>query len=164
MEGPIVEGPAVDRSLAEAEFFVRRLAARDVTAVTEIAARSPEAAQWCRGDHDRAARGDTDGWVAEQEGKVVGFLVARRMADEMEILNVAVEPALRRRGVARRLLEATLAFGRASGAKRAFLEVRESNAGAISFYVRQGFAPAGRRPRYYADPPEDALVLARSPA
>jgi ribosomal-protein-alanine N-acetyltransferase len=79
----------------------------------------------------------------------------------MEILNLAVEAALRRRGVASRLLEAALAFARVAGVKTAFLEVRSSNAGAIALYEGHGFAPAGHRPRYYSDPPEDALVLSR---
>jgi ribosomal-protein-alanine N-acetyltransferase len=149
----------------EGECSVRPLAAGDVAAVLDIAARSPEAAQWSRTDYERACRGEFDGWVTaiEENGEenVVGFLITRRMADEMEILNLAVEAALRRRSVASRLLEAALAFARVSGAKTAFLEVRSSNAGAIAFYKGHGFAPAGHRPRYYSDPPEDALVLSR---
>jgi ribosomal-protein-alanine N-acetyltransferase len=151
-------------------FSICRLVPDDVAAVMDLAARSPEAARWSRGDFERACGGDLDGWVAivrrdAQSGSrrdVVGFLVARRMADEMEILNVAVDAAFRRRGLATGLLAAALALGRASGAKRAFLEVRASNAGAIAFYERLGFASAGRRPRYYSDPPEDALVLVRA--
>jgi ribosomal-protein-alanine N-acetyltransferase len=144
---------------------IRAIAASDLERVLTLAARSPEAAPWTRGDYERACRGDLDGWVAalgkNEERHLVGFLVARRMADEMEILNLAVEEALRRRGVASSLLEAALAFGRVRGARRVFLEVRASNAGAIAFYERQGFALAGRRPGYYADPPEHALVLSR---
>jgi len=150
-------------------FAIRPLEVNDLAAVLELAA-SPGAARWSRADCARACGGDLDGWVATARphlasaaaGGVVGFLVARRMADEMEVLNLAVGAAFRRRGVASRLLEAALQRGRASGAKRVFLEVRGSNAGAIAFYMRLGFARAGLRPQYYSDPPEDALVLSRS--
>ena len=151
-------------------FVVRALAIGDIAAVLELAARSAGAARWSRPDYQRACGGDLDGWVAtappdvvgDSGSGVMGFLIARRVADEMEILNLAVEAGIRRRGVASGLLETAFQSGRASGAKRAFLEVRVSNAGAIAFYQRLGFAPAGRRPRYYSDPPEDALVLSRA--
>ncbi len=150
-------------------FAIRPLAVADVARVLELAARSPGAARWSPGDYERASCGNPDGWVATARpglaaadpAGVVGFLIARRVAGEMEILNLAVEPAFRRRGVAGGLLEAALADGRSAGIRKVFLEVRVSNAGAIAFYERQGFAPAGRRPRYYSDPAEDALVLAR---
>ncbi len=88
-------------------------------------------------------------------------LVLRTAALEAEILNLAVEPRSRRQGVARALLGAALEVSRAAGATLVFLEVRESNAGAIGFYQLQGFQASGRRRRYYHDPPEDALVLSR---
>lgn len=133
--------------------------ARDVPGVLGVTARAPEAAQWSRGDYERAAGGEFDAWVAASENQLVGFVVARRMADEVEILNLAVERTHRRRGVASQLLDTALEFARACGAGRAFLEVRESNAGAITFYRRRGFVPTARRPRYYSDPIEDALVF-----
>ncbi len=166
MEGPVVEAPPVERArVADArreKASVQAMSANHVAAVVALAASTPEAARWSPGDYARAGPGDLDGWVATVGEKLVGFVIARRMADEMEILNLGVEPAHRRCGVASRLLEAALESGRARGAKRAFLEVRESNAGAIAFYQRRGFVRAGRRPRYYADPLEDALVLSRS--
>jgi ribosomal-protein-alanine N-acetyltransferase len=133
----------------------------DVAGVVAVAAACPEAARWSRADYQRACLGEFDGWVAAVGGEVVGFLVARRPGEEMEILNLAVAPAFRRRGVATRFLEASLALGRASGARRVFLEVRPSNHGAISFYAARGFIPTGRRPRYYSDPVEDALIFSR---
>lgn len=144
---------------------IRCMAAADLEAVLAIAARSPEAAQWSRAEYEGACKGKFHGWVAfwGQHGRdsLVGFLMARRTGDEMEILNLAVEPALRRRGLAGRMLKAALAFGRAWGVRKAFLEVRESNAAAMAFYRRHGFAMVGRRPRYYSSPLEDALLLAR---
>lgn len=136
----------------------RPLAPGDVEAVVAILAGSPEAAQWSRADCERAARGQ--GWV-EENGGIVGFIFARRAVDEIEILNLAVAPEARRKGVARRLVGEALAWGKSLGARRAFLEVRESNRGAIRLYESLGFVAAGRRPRYYANPVEDGLLLAR---
>ncbi len=149
----------------EIECLVRPMAASDVAAAFALASRSPETARWPQADYSRAVGGDWDGWVAVRESQpaenIAGFLIARRMADEMEILNLAIEPAQHRRGLASRLLEAAVELGRARGARRVFLEVRPSNAAAIAFYQRHGFVRTAQRPRYYAEPPEDAWVLSR---
>ncbi len=144
----------------EGAVTLRPLAPGDVEAVVAILARSPEAAQWSGADCERAARGQGRGWVEENGGGVVGFVVARCAVDEIEILNLAVAPEARRKGVARRLVGEALAWGKSSGARRAFLEVRESNRAAIRLYESLGFIAAGRRPRYYANPVEDGLLLA----
>ena len=101
--------------------------------------------------------------VAENaSGSPVGFLAARAVADEAEILNIAVEPSRRRRGAGRTLLEAAVTEAVKRGARRLYLEVRASNESAQAFYVACGFAEVGRRPNYYQDPPEDAALLARA--
>lgn len=92
---------------------------------------------------------------------VVGYLFARRAADEGEILNLAVHPGHGRRGLGRELVRTVLQDLERAGAARVFLEVRESNAPAQAFYHHMGFRPAGRRPGYYTHPREDALVLVR---
>ncbi len=151
----------------EISLSVRPLVSDDVAALLGIAARSPEAAQWWPADYEQVVRKELDGWVAElpaaaqerEEKQLAGFLVSRTVADEMEILNLAVESSCRRRGVASRLLEAALERGRECGARRVFLEVRASNVAAIGFYEAFGFAPAGHRPGYYSDPRGDGLVL-----
>lgn len=99
------------------------------------------------------------GLVAEWRGEIGGYLIARELAGEAEILNLAVVPELRRAGLGRDLLDAGLAQCRARGAERVWLEVRESNAAAQALYSRRGFTTAGRRKRYYRAPVEDALVL-----
>ena len=142
--------------------IVRPLGPGDLPVILAIQAGSPEAAGWSAGDYARAARGEFPAWVAEVSGSVLGFLVARQMVDEIEILNLAVAPAARRAGVASSLLQEALSTGRSLGARRAFLEVRESNRVAQLLYERHGFSICGRRPKYYADPVEDALVLARA--
>ena len=100
-------------------------------------------------------------WVAKERARSIGFLVARRVVDEVHVLSVAVDPAQRRRGVARALMDALLRDETASGARSALLEVRVSNLAARAFYARTGFVAVGRRPRYYANG-EDALLMTRS--
>jgi ribosomal-protein-alanine N-acetyltransferase len=78
----------------------------------------------------------------------------------MHILNLAVHPQQRRRGLARRLLAAGMAQAREMGARVAWLEVRPSNAPALALYHSFGFKEVGRRLRYYDDTQEDALLLA----
>jgi ribosomal-protein-alanine N-acetyltransferase len=95
----------------------------------------------------------------ENEIEMLGFIVARIAADEMEILNLGVSYRTRRRGIASKLLAASIAEGKRRGASRAFLEVRESDSGARAFYQSQGFQEAGRRKLYYSHPFEDALLL-----
>lgn len=132
---------------------------RDVDAVLAIQLASPEAAQWIATDYDFANRPATSAWVAEHSSRIGGFIVARNVLDEMEILNIAVHPDSRRQGIATGLLLAVLKSGADQGAKKAFLEVRVSNAAAIQFYERRSFHISGNRTRYYSSPVEDAIIL-----
>ncbi len=93
------------------------------------------------------------------DGAAVGYVLARRVLDESEILNLAVIPGHRRRGLARRLLEQSLALLRRDGIRQVFLEVRTSNQPAQLLYQGFGFRPMGLRPNYYRSPREDGLVL-----
>jgi len=94
--------------------------------------------------------------VAEEFGAVVAFLASRETAPgEREILFIAVDPAERRRGIAKRLLQHELR--RAPG--EWFLEVRESNLAAIRLYESTGFRAIGRRENYYSEPCESAIVM-----
>jgi ribosomal-protein-alanine N-acetyltransferase len=101
------------------------------------------------------------GLVAEVDGSVAGYLIARVVAGEGEVLNLAVAPERRRRGFAGALLGAALERMRSRGAVEAFLEVRASNAAAIELYRGAGFELAGRREGYYRAPVEAALLLRR---
>ena len=92
-----------------------------------------------------------------------GFILVRTVADEAEILTLAVRPADRRRGIATDLVARGASVAAAQGATRLFLEVAEDNHAARGLYGRAGFVEAGRRPRYYARADgsrADALTLA----
>ena len=114
---------------------------------------------WNAGDFADAVMGGVPFLVAETDAGVVGYAIGRVAADEGEILNVAVQPEWRRRGIARRLVEGLLAVLAAAGARQVYLEVRESNVAARQLYAAFGFGEVGRRARYYRRPVEDAVVL-----
>jgi ribosomal protein S18 acetylase RimI-like enzyme len=104
-------------------------------------------------------------WVAEEDEAVrTGFAVATVLcipetSAECELEFVLVAPQARRRGIGRTLVHAVLAWASDLGAEEIWLEVRQSNAGALRLYEQCGFAVAGRRPGYYADPTEDAVLM-----
>ena len=90
---------------------------------------------------------------------VIGFIVARFLADEIHVNNVAVRPDFRRKGIGEELLQAVLSWGRTKRASQAVLEVRAGNSAAQQLYRACGFEVVGRRRRYYRDPLEDALLM-----
>jgi ribosomal-protein-alanine N-acetyltransferase len=91
--------------------------------------------------------------------KIIGFVIFWLVHDEIHVLNVAVDPTQRRRGVGRALLAETVGRARKIGAQVMTLEVRRSNAPAINLYKSLGFRPVGIRPNYYVDEGEDAIVM-----
>jgi [ribosomal protein S18]-alanine N-acetyltransferase len=99
--------------------------------------------------------------VAETTDCVAGYVVALDAADEGEILNLAVAPGGRRRGLGRALVLEVLDALAGRGVRRVYLEVRESNAPARALYAAHGFTEVGRRKQYYRRPVEDAIVLRR---
>jgi len=101
------------------------------------------------------------GFVVEgARGDVAGYAFGSAVADEAEILNLAVAPAHRRRGLGRVLLDACLGWMAARGAARVYLEVRRSNGAALAMYGAAGFETLGVRPDYYRKPTEDAVTMA----
>jgi ribosomal-protein-alanine N-acetyltransferase len=98
--------------------------------------------------------------VAVEDRRVVGYLICSRYADVWHLMNIAVDPARRRRGIGRALLAAM--FDRAGPDSNYTLEVRTSNTPAIALYEKFGFRSAGTRPRYYHDTGEDAVIMWRT--
>lgn len=99
-------------------------------------------------------------WVgAAPVGDLAGYLMARKIFEDLHITNLAVRPDLRRRGYARRILSGVLADARSEGVLRVLLEVRHRNEPALGLYRAFGFEQVGRRVGYYHDTGEDALLL-----
>jgi [ribosomal protein S18]-alanine N-acetyltransferase len=98
-------------------------------------------------------------WVVEQDGKIVGMLVAWMLVDEAHIATIATHPDFRRRGIARNLLTYALRYMSKEGAVSSLLEVRESNIAAQEMYCKFGYEAVGRRRHYYKDTDEDAILM-----
>lgn len=97
--------------------------------------------------------------VAECDGEVVGYVGSQTVLGEADMMNIAVSKAFRRRGIAQQLVEALVSALKERGAYQLTLEVRASNAAANALYAKLGFYEIGRRPNYYTNPREDALIL-----
>jgi ribosomal protein S18 acetylase RimI-like enzyme len=144
---------ALLREQAGDPFLLRAATPRDLDAIARIQAASPEASQW---EPESYLALDCQVACLRETNRVAGFLVSRNTASpEREILNLAVDPAERRRGVASRLLEGVLAHAESSW----FLEVRASNLAAIRLYEGLGFRPMGMRKKYYNDPSDTGIVM-----
>ena len=131
--------------------------ASDLAALHALAFDGP--ARWSRAALAEAVA-DPRGLLLHVGPPLLGFALSRVAADEAELLTLAVDPAARRRGVARRLLRGFERRARARGAVAAFLEVDEGNAPARALYAGEGWEAAGRRPAYYGG--SDALILRKA--
>jgi len=150
------------REIRNLSFSVRRFHTTDAAEIQQILAQSPEAAAWSTKSFEELESSNQSAWVVEQNKTVLGFLVARTLPpDEAEILNLAVIPESRRTGAATKLLQTALTELADKTVRRVHLEVRESNAAAISFYKKNAFLQSGRRPNYYRAPNEAAVLLVR---
>jgi ribosomal-protein-alanine N-acetyltransferase len=97
--------------------------------------------------------------VAERGGLFVGYICMQHVADECHLLDLAVDPDWRRRGIARLLIDSGLEAMKELGCRFLFLEVRESNAASLGLYEKFGFRTVGTRKAYYINPPEDAVMM-----
>jgi ribosomal-protein-alanine N-acetyltransferase len=114
--------------------------------------------------YELTANPSSRSWVAEvekgpEERQVVGMIVAWLILDAVHIATIAVDPDYRSQGIGRQLLVTALVDAIGRGAREAMLEVRAGNQVAQSLYLRLGFEIVNRRPRYYRDNNEDALLM-----
>jgi [ribosomal protein S18]-alanine N-acetyltransferase len=145
------------RDKRELDVEVRRLAYSDLPAVISIERRSFPAPWSLAMFVLELSKPSGICLAAVADGELLGYLVCSRYDRVWHLMNVAVAPEIRRRGVARRLISQLIEEG---GEKLPFtLEVRVSNGEAIAMYESLGFRSAGVRPRYYQDNGEDALIM-----
>ena len=144
---------------------LRRLEMRDLDRIEEIEresyptpwSRSMFAGELAKPSSVCLGAFDTD------RGVLVGYLIISRYVDAWHVMNVAVEPAHRRRGIATALLDRLFELTADDGRRGYTLEVRVSNTHAIQLYERLGFQGRGIRRGYYTDNREDALIMWKDP-
>ncbi len=114
---------------------------------------------WRADDFTASAENGTVAASLDDKGRLLGYGCLVAVADEAEITNLAVTADDRRRGIGGGILDFLIGAAAESSVRRLFLEVRESNGGAIALYSSRGFEAVGRRPGYYRLPKEDALIM-----
>lgn len=148
------------------EYLIRPMERADleVCAQIEQSAGDPwSLAQLSEELENQLAGGASRLFVAQAPGQPVAGLAAWQLAaGEASLYTLTVAPEARRTGAGSALLRRSLEALRSEGAEVAFLEVRASNAGAIALYEQAGFAADGRRPRFYQNPTEDAVLMHRA--
>ena len=146
---------------------LRRLALADLLAIEEIERRSyptPWSRSMFAGELAKPSSICLGAFEAEgEDGALVGYLIVSRYVDAWHIMNIAVSPDFRRRGIATALIQRLFELTDDRSRRGYTLEVRVSNDGAISLYERLGFTARGIRRGYYTDNREDALIMWREP-
>jgi [ribosomal protein S18]-alanine N-acetyltransferase len=136
---------------------IRSATLDDLPAILAIERQAPSAAHWPAEEYQQLVKTGAV-LVAEQPGKLCGFVSAKAVAAEWEIENVVVAAEFLRQGIADQLLQALIDQAENAGASRILLEVRESNRAARRLYEKHAFREVGRRLKYYNHPLEDAIL------
>jgi ribosomal-protein-alanine N-acetyltransferase len=143
-----------------AEPLIRRMTLADAAAVAQVEAACFDTPWTLRDFKQEMGENPVARYlVAEEAGRILGFAGAHIILEEGHITNVAVLPGARGKGLGRKLLQALMQYAANLGARYLTLEVRESNAVAISLYASFGFVKVSVRKRYYADSGEDAWLM-----
>ena len=143
----------------DAPFPIRPASTADAAALAAIERQSFSDPWPLEGFREVFALPGTVALVMTEHDQPIAYFLAREILGTAEILNLAVVPAHRGRGLGGGMLDAGLAAVRARGGQEVFLEVRASNSVAQALYASRGFRTEGRRRGYYRRPDEDALVL-----
>ncbi|OED42311.1 ribosomal-protein-alanine N-acetyltransferase [Chromatiales bacterium (ex Bugula neritina AB1)] len=157
-------------STAETVYPIRAMSAADLKEVLRVE-RASYQLPWTEQIFKDCLKVGYHSLVLEEEGGLSGFVIFSCAVGEAHILNLCIDPKRRRSGFAEALLAQAVSVVIVAGARVMFLEVRESNKGAIALYEKSGFVETGRRENYYNTVPkegkktsskrEDALVMAR---
>jgi ribosomal-protein-alanine acetyltransferase len=140
-------------SVESADSNIRLAGAADIAAIIALERNSPQAAHWSEQIYREMFAGEAApriAIVAEENGMIAGFIVARVAEKDCELENIAVAENVQRRGTGSKLMRALISEARKRNAARIFLEVRESNRAARALYEKCGFGVTGDRKSYYA--------------
>ena len=158
-----------DPTAAKVNLAIRRATEDDVTEIVLLERETATAPHWAVADYAEMLRRSASGglkralFVAAEGRDVCGFAVGKvvRMGRETEgeLESVVVHTGLRRQGVGSSLCRAVMEWAREEGAGKMLLEVRAGSAGAVRLYGGLGFVATGRRPGYYHNPVEDAVLM-----
>lgn len=143
--------------------LIRRATPADIPHMRALEQQADTAAHWAEREYDALFALEAPKRIALLAGEtfddIHGFVIARSDLDDWEIENLVVAPDRRHGGIGGRLVGEVLHQAGEAGATSVLLEVRESNHPARRLYGKLGFAETGRRPKYYENPQEDALLL-----
>jgi ribosomal-protein-alanine N-acetyltransferase len=141
------------------EVVMREMTTGDIDGVLEIE-RASFAAPWTRGMFEETLSSPVGvSLVAEEGGRIIGYLIFYCAAREMHVMNIAVHEDRRGLGLASWMMSRVTDLARRNSMETCFLEVRESNMPARSLYGKLGFRQIGRRKGYYRETGEDAIVM-----
>lgn len=156
--------PGASKMACVTQLIIRLAKPEDVEAMLHLERQAGTAAHWSRAQYEAIFQPDAPSRLCllAESGGVQGFLVAQTAGPEWELENVVVAATARRQGLGKQLVGELLRRARQQGAAAILLEVRASNAAALALYLGCGFARSGSRPRYYQDPPEDAIICRKS--
>jgi ribosomal-protein-alanine acetyltransferase len=142
---------------------VRAAVLDDVPVILALEQTEPAAAHWTAEQYKSRVQGRVQEacvLVAESQGRICGSICANIVEGEWEIENVVVADEFRRHGIGAQLMRSLIANWEKLAGTKLLLEARESNSAARALYTKHGFREVGRRPGYYRDPPEDAVLYA----
>ena len=139
--------------------IIRKMQLQDVTAIAELE-KLCFSDPWSENSIASELSNPLSYWlVAEVDGKLAGYVGSQSVLDAADMMNLAVSPEYRRQGVGQALVESLVEHLQKNRVIALLLEVRVSNVSAIALYEKLRFVQVGRRPKYYHNPREDALIL-----
>lgn len=139
--------------------IIRQMKAEDAPAIAEME-KCCFSDPWSEASIASEVHNPLSYWlVAEDQGRVVGYVGSQSVLDAADMMNLAVAPEYRRKGIGKALVNALANHLQQNNVIALLLEVRVSNTPAIALYEQMGFQQVGIRPNYYRHPREDALIL-----
>lgn len=147
------------------EFLVRLAVAGDVAKIIELERATANAPHWLEAEYAAIAQKgkaecvQRELFVAESKGELIGFAVGSVVGYLAELESIAIDAGARRSGIGKALCRAVVDWAGAQGAQSVELEVRAASGGAIELYRSLKFVSVGRRPAYYSDPVDDAVLM-----